>query len=80
MAFIKTQRASAQDFIDLKAKVKSECNRRNITGSVSAYAGANYDYTVTPAAGGKILTEHYNKNITPLNAIKPTGYTEVVSG
>lgn len=54
---------------DLKARVKKECSRRNRTGSVVAYAGTEYDYTVIPAEGVTALQEHYEKLAVPLNAI-----------
>lgn len=53
----------------LKARVKKECSRRNRTGSVAAYAGKEYDYTVIPSDGVTILQEHYEKLAVPLNAI-----------
>lgn len=70
----------ASDFIALKARVKAECARRKYVGSVASYAGAAYDYTVTPAAGNPILAEHYNKIVTPMNAIMNTGYTTKKAG
>ena len=54
---------------NLKARVKQECSRRNMTGSVAAYAGTEYDYTITPSDGVTILQEHYEKLAVPLNAI-----------
>ena len=56
-------------FIGLKAKVKAECLRRNQSGSVAAYGGASYDYTVTPAVGGSIKQEHRDKLTGPMSAI-----------
>lgn len=61
---------------ELKAKVKAEMTRRDGTGSVSAYAGTSYDYTVAPAAGGTILEEHYEKLIVPLRAVNTTDVPE----
>ena len=55
--------------IELKAKVKAECQRRCNTGSVSQYAGEDYDFTITPESGKVILKEHYEKIAIPLNAI-----------
>ena len=68
---------SAADFIAIKARVKAECARRKYNGSVAAYAGAAYDYTVSPSVNGVPLTEHFNKIITPLNQIINTGRTTV---
>lgn len=56
-------------FIELKAKVKAECQRRQYVGSVASYAGTDYDYSISPTSGGKIVREHYDKNADPLNAI-----------
>lgn len=60
---------TAADFNNLKARVKAECLRRRYTGSVAEYGGSDYDYTVVPEAGGKILYEHYTKIANPLTAI-----------
>lgn len=56
-------------FIELKAAIKAECQRRTHTGSVADYGGANYDYTNIPAANKTIDIEHYQKNLVPMNAI-----------
>lgn len=64
MALIQFARMTA-----LKAKVKAEMQRRNATGSVAAYAGTAYDYSDT---SGKIVKEHYTKNIDPLRAVDTT--------
>ena len=53
----------------LKARVKAECQRRSYNGSVTTYAGSNYNYTVNPTTGKIISKEHYDKIATPLNAI-----------
>ena len=58
-----------QRFINLKAKVKAECQRRAYVGSVSAYGGTSYDFSATPAKGNKITAEYYTKNAVPMNAI-----------
>ena len=70
----------AADFINLKARVKAECARRKYIGSVEAYAGEAYDYTVVPAPGNPVLIEHYNKLVEPLNAIMNTGYSILAKG
>lgn len=60
----------AQRFTDLKARVKAECLRRNVSsGSVASYGGTDYDYSTTPDSGVKIAQEHYEKLSVPLNAI-----------
>ena len=71
---------SAQDFTELKARIKAECERRKYNGSVARYAGASYDYTVAPTAGDAPLPEHLNKIIVPLNAIINTGMSQEASG
>ncbi len=69
----------ASELVAIKARVKAEMLRRNQVGSLTAYGGSSYDYTVTPTAGGKILPEHWNKIITPMNAMVNTGMTTVSS-
>ena len=70
----------ASELVAIKARVKAEMLRRNQVGSLTAYGGSSYDYTVTPTAGGKILPEHWNKIITPMNAMVNTGLSTVSSG
>lgn len=70
----------ASDFVSLKTRVKAEMNRRCRTGSLTAYAGTAYDYTVAPASGGVIRTEHINKLVEPVNAIAASGYTTSSDG
>lgn len=70
----------ASELVSIKARVKAEMLRRNQVGSLTAYGGSSYDYTVTPTAGGKILPEHWNKLITPMNAMVNTGLSTVSSG
>ena len=74
MALVKQNQTLASDFISLKARVKAEMQRRKYNGDLTKYAGAEWDYVVQPTAGGKLLPEHYNKIIEPLNAIAPTGF------
>jgi len=70
----------ASDFVSLKARVKAEMNRRCRSGSLTAYAGAAYDYSVVPANGVIVKPEHLNKLVVPINAISPSGYTEKAAG
>lgn len=79
MALIKQNQTLASDFVSLKARVKAEMQRRKYTGSLAKYAGVEWDYIVQPTVGEKLLPEHYNKIIEPLNAIAPTGYDNAVS-
>ena len=74
MALESKNQTLASDFISLKARVKAEMQRRKYNGDLTKYAGAEWDYVVQPTAGGKLLPEHYNKIIEPLNAIAPTGF------
>ena len=76
MALSQGDKISAQDFIDLKARIKAEMNRRNLTDSMTSYAGEAYDYSIQPVSGGKILVEHINKIVEPLNAIKPSNFVK----
>ena len=70
----------ASDFIALKARVKAECKRRKYNGSVEAYAGSSYDYTVKPKNGNVPLPEHFNKIIVPMNAMVKTGRSKTKNG
>ncbi len=80
MAFTVGNPILASELITIKARVKAEMLRRNKVGSLTAYGGSAYDYTVTPAAGNPILPEHFNKIITPMNAMVNTGLSTVNSG
>lgn len=80
MSLSAKEQCLAQEMIDLKARVKAEMQRRNGNGSLVAYAGTDYDYTVDPAAGGQMLTEHVNKIVMPMNAITASGMTEQAVG
>lgn len=80
MSLSAKEQCLAQEMIDLKARVKAEMQRRCRKGSLTAYAGTDYDYTVTPVTGGRMLTEHVNKIIVPMNAITASGMTERVVG
>lgn len=62
-------RITAQRINALKANVKAECARRSHSGSVAAYGGTEYDFTVVPAGGVPVNPEHYDKNAVPLNAV-----------
>lgn len=62
-----------QDFIQLKARVKAEMLRRNGVGSLTAYAGTAYDYTVQPQKYGIPRIEHYSKIRDVMAQINPAG-------
>lgn len=70
----------AEDYINLKSRVKAECARRKYNGSVEEYSTSEYDYTVIPEEDGIPLPEHLNKIIIPLNAIKQTGISQTQEG
>lgn len=80
MALSVGNRYLASEFIDLKARVKAEMQRRKYKGSLVTYASSSYDYTVVPTQNGAVLPEHVNKIAIPLNAINTTGVEEVASG
>lgn len=80
MSLSAKEQCLAQEMIDIKARVKAEMNRRSRNGSLVAYAGTDYDYTVAPEAGGQMLTEHVNKIVVPMNAITASGMEEQVVG
>lgn len=70
---------TAADINALKSKVKTEMTERKYVGSVTAYAGTDYDYTVTPAANGYMLVEHFNKNQVPLAAVNSSSVPSAVA-
>lgn len=80
MALNSQNQILASDFVSLKARVKAEMNRRCRSGSMTAYAGTAYDYSVVPANGVIVKPEHLNKLVVPINAISPSGYTEKAAG
>lgn len=61
------------DAINLKAKVKAEMLRRCRSGSVAAYGGAAYDFTVAPTKNGPVKGEHLKKILEPMQAVNPDG-------
>lgn len=79
MALSSKNTVLASDYVSIKARVKAEMNRRCRSGSLTAYAGTSYDYTVAPSVKGTAKVEHYNKIIIPLRAINTTDGAEVVS-
>lgn len=76
MALTQGQKALASDMVALKKRVKDEMNRRKYRNSLVSYGGTDYDYSTSPASGGKIMAEHINKIVIPLNKIKSTGLTD----
>lgn len=84
MAVSRENLISPQDYITLKELVKKEVQRRSnaaSVGSMSAYAGSNYDYSVTPASRTqKITDEHIQKITKPLDAVTGGSLTPAVHG
>lgn len=80
MSLSAKEQCLAQEMVDLKARVKAEMQRRCRNGTLVAYAGTDYDYTVIPETGWQMLVEHVNKIVVPMNAITPSGMTERVVG
>lgn len=64
---------TAQQAIDLKAKLKAELLRRNGHGSVSTYGGSSYNFTTTPAKGQQVKLEHGQKTVDLFLKIKDYG-------
>lgn len=60
------------DAINLKQKVKSEMQRRKLSGSVENYGGTQYDFSVVPSNDGPLLGEHLKKNLEPMKAVNDT--------
>ena len=72
MAMTKESYFLPADFINLKARVKAEMNRRNGNGSLTAYAAVGYDYTAVPTTGNVTINEeHFDKLRDPMAAINP---------
>ena len=62
---------TANQLVTLKASVDKEMKRRCYNGSMTVYAGSNYAFQATPAAGGIIKAQQGNAVIQPLNAVSP---------
>lgn len=71
--FDKGAKITATDITALKASVKAEMLRRNLTGSLAEFGSATYDFTVQPTAGNKVLGEHYSKIREPISKINSVG-------
>lgn len=62
---------SPQDFVNLKALVKKEMQRRTnakSSGSMAAYCNSNYDYSEIPNSSKLIKDEHVQKITQPIDA------------
>lgn len=51
---------------ELKRLVKAEMARRSGNGSLASFAGADWEFTIQPESGGRVLAEHGKKVINPL--------------
>ena len=63
--------------------VQEEINRRSTSrsvGSMSAYNGSAYQYTITPAKNVKVTNEHIQKITKPLDAVNGSSITPTPSG
>ena len=63
---------TTEDFTDLKKMVDSEISRRSADGSIgsmSAYCGAEYQYSTAPSRDIEIGREYIRKITEPLDAI-----------
>ena len=69
MSLTKNSAMSAEEIIQLKARVKAELLRRNGYSNISGYGGTAYDYQVQPGSGNPLRYEHISKIIEPLNAV-----------
>lgn len=76
MALTFGSKITAEDFNNLKAKVKAEMLRRKYTGSVAAYGT---DYSDVPTQKGKIKAVHIQEIVNPLNQITTTNYTNTAA-
>lgn len=73
---------SAEDFIRLKKLVTEECEARkykaqNEDGIASEYGEGRYEFEIQPNADEKILLEHYEKIMKPLQAINKDKINEL---
>lgn len=64
---------TAAEVNSLKAKVKTEMQRRAYNGSMTGFASASYDFSTTPTSGTKVTADQGKKVIEPLLNIKDHG-------
>ena len=62
---------TASQLVTLKTNVDKEMKRRCYNGSMTNYAGSDYAFQTTPAAGSAIQAQQGNAVIQPLNAVNP---------
>ena len=64
----------AEDFINLKNRVKAEMLRRNSNfGNLTEFADTLYDFEKNPVPGDKVIAEHINKIAEPLKQVSYAG-------
>lgn len=64
---------TAEEMNTLKAKVKTEMQRRAYNGSMTGFASASYDFSATPTSGTKVTADQGKKVVEPLLNIKDHG-------
>lgn len=64
---------TAAEMNTLKAKVKTEMQRRAYNGSMTGFASASYDFSTTPTSGTKVTADQGKKVVEPLLNIKDHG-------
>ena len=64
---------TAAEMNTLKAKVKTEMQRRAYNGSMTGFASVSYDFSTTPTSGTKVTADQGKKVIEPLLNIKDHG-------
>ena len=75
---------TASQINSLKASVKAEMARRSGYGSLAEFAGASYDFSTVPAAGGVIKAEHGQKTVnlilkvTDVNKLKNVNQGDIL--
>lgn len=75
---------TVEQIIEIKAKLKAELKRRNLNdstssfGSVSEFAGEEYDFTTVPKKDSQILQEQGEKTINLLYRITDNEVCEYV--
>ena len=64
---------TAAQLVELKARIKSEMQRRKYSGSLERYGDDTYDFTTVPDAGDIITAEQGQKTINLLLKINDIG-------
>ena len=64
---------SADEIINLKARITSELTRRNVDGSLNSYISSDYNFTNTPDTDQPLYQEQGKKIIEQVTVIKDVG-------